>query len=93
LFEVVVQISSFLRTQPSCNDDDDNDGGGSSDDDDDNDGGGTDSDDMKMMMITFDEGRVHELSVDLDPTAQERAIKRPVVVPEKSSYLIRHLSI
>ena len=45
------------------------------------------------MMITFDEGRVHELSVDLDPTAQERAIKRPVVVPEKSSYLIRHLSV
>jgi hypothetical protein len=46
-----------------------------------------------MMMITFDEGRVHELSVDLDPTAQERAIKRPVVVPEQSSYLIIHLSV
>jgi hypothetical protein len=43
--------------------------------------------------ITFDEGRVHELSVDLDPTAQERAIKRPVVVPERSSYLITHHTV
>ena len=43
--------------------------------------------------ITFDEGRVHELGVDLDPTAQERAIKRPVVVPERSSYLITHHTV
>ena len=58
------------------------------DDDDDSDGG-SDSD----GDITFDEGRVHELSVDLDPTAQERAIKRPVVVPERSSYLITHHTV
>ena len=43
---------------------------------------------------TFDEGGVHEFSVDLDPTAQEGGIKRPVVVvPEQSSYLIIHCSV
>ena len=48
---------------------------------------------MMIVMITFDEGRVHELSVDLDPTAQERAIKRPVFAPERSSYLITHHTV